>query len=274
MKRSIHIKGTHLDLSTPIVMGILNVTPDSFSDGGKYNTLDAALKQADQMLADGVSILDIGGYSSRPGAADVSVQEELDRVIGIIDKIGESADVTISIDTFRSEVAREAVAAGASIVNDISAGEDDPQMLQTVAELNVPYIAMHKQGVSKTMQDNPIYENVEDEVYGYLESKIAECSTAGIKDVIIDPGFGFGKTMEHNYALLRNLEKLTELDAPILVGLSRKSMIYKALRTTAKEALNGTSFLHAFALEGGASILRVHDVKEAVQCIQLYQSFS
>ncbi|PCJ66582.1 MAG: dihydropteroate synthase [Bacteroidetes bacterium] len=271
MKRSINIKGTLMDLSTPKVMGILNVTPDSFSDGGKYTDLDSAIMQAEKMVKEGVNILDVGGYSSRPGADEVSVEEELERVVPVIEKLHDVCDLPISIDTFRSKVARAAVDAGANIVNDISAGEDDELMITTVAELKVPYIAMHKQGVPLTMQDNPEYDNVLKNVFEYLLAKKEECLNAGIVDLIIDPGFGFGKTIEHNYELLRNLNHFQLLGIPILVGLSRKSMIYKVLDSSAEEALNGTSFLHAYALQGGASILRVHDVKEAVECVKLWE---
>ena len=271
MKQNINIKNTLLDLRTPVVMGILNVTPDSFADGGKYTDLDQAMQQAEKMVAEGATILDIGGYSSRPGAAEVSIQEELDRVIPVLEKLKGFTDAFLSIDTFRSKVAAEAVPAGANMVNDISAGEDDDAMLATVARLGVPYIAMHKQGKPKTMQTNPQYTDVVGEVLEYLQKKITQCKAAGIKEVIIDPGFGFGKTMQHNYALLKNLDELTRLNVPVLAGISRKSMIYKVLETSPEEALNGTTFLHAFALGGGASILRVHDVKEAKECVKLFK---
>ncbi len=271
MKRSIHIKGTVLHLDTPKVMGILNVTPDSFSDGGKYDSLDAAMVQAEKMVNDGADILDIGGYSSRPGASEVSLLQELARVIPVIRKAARNIDVVISVDTFRSEVAKAAIEAGAHIVNDISAGEDDTAMLPTVAKLGVPYIAMHKQGSPKTMQQNPTYEDVVQNVLDYLLAKKEECTAAGIQDVIIDPGFGFGKTLEHNYTLLREFSKLQEIGVPILAGVSRKSMIYNYLKIAPDEAVNGSSFLHAFALQGGANILRVHDVKEAVECVLLWK---
>jgi dihydropteroate synthase len=271
MKRSIHIKGTELDLSRPMVMGILNVTPDSFSDGGKYDTLNTALKQAHQMVNEGAGILDVGGYSSRPGAADVSTQEELDRVIPIIEKLANTVDIPICIDTFRSKVAVAAVQAGACMVNDISAGEDDADMIFSVAALGVPYIAMHKQGRSKIMQNNPQYTDVVGEVLGYLLAKKEECCAAGITDLIIDPGFGFGKTVEHNYTLLKQLKIFNSLGLPLMVGLSRKSMIYNFLETDANNALNGTTFLHSFALQNGVNLLRVHDVKEAVECVKLFE---
>lgn len=270
MKRSIHIKDTVLHLDTPQVMGILNVTPDSFSDGGKYDSLDSAMRHAEKMMRDGADILDIGGYSSRPGASEVSLLQELARVIPVVRKAARNLDVVISIDTFRSEVAQAAIEAGAHIVNDISAGEDDSAMLDTVAKLRVPYIAMHKQGPPKTMQHNPTYGDVVKNVFDYLLAKKAECTAAGIRDIIIDPGFGFGKTQEHNYTLLRDFDKLQEIGTPILAGVSRKSMIYKYLKIAPEEAVNGSSFLHAFALQGGANILRVHDVREAVECVKLY----
>lgn len=270
MMQNINIKNTLLDLRTPVVMGILNVTPDSFLDGGKYTDLDQAVLQAEKMVAEGAAILDVGGYSSRPGAAEVSIQEELDRVVPVIEKLKTLTDKCLSIDTFRSRVAAEAVQAGANMVNDISAGEDDDAMLSTVATLGVPYIAMHKQGKPKTMQTNPQYTDVVGEVFEYLQKKITQCKTAGIQEVIIDPGFGFGKTTSHNYALLKNLAELTRLNVPILAGISRKSMLCKVLGNSPAEALNGTTFLHAYALQAGATILRVHDVKEAMECVQLY----
>ncbi|MFY9281076.1 MAG: dihydropteroate synthase [Bacteroidia bacterium] len=271
MKRSIHIKGTELDLRRPMVMGILNVTPDSFSDGGKYDTVNTALTQAHKMINDGAGIIDVGGYSSKPGAADVSVQEELDRVIPIIEKLANTVDIPISIDTFRSKVAIAAVQAGACIVNDISAGDDDEDMIPSVATLGVAYIMMHKQGKSKTMQNNPQYLEVVQDVFDYLLAKNEECRMAGINDLIIDPGFGFGKTLEHNYTLLKQLKVFNSLEIPLMVGLSRKSMIYNFLGTDASNALNGTSFLHSFALQNGANLLRVHDVKEAVECVKLFE---
>lgn len=271
MKRSIHIKGTELDLRRPMVMGILNVTPDSFSDGGKYDTVNTALTQAHKMINDGAGIIDVGGYSSKPGAADVSVQEELDRVIPIIEKLANTVDIPISIDTFRSKVAIAAVQAGACIVNDISAGDDDEDMIPSVATLGVAYIMMHKQGKSKTMQNNPQYLEVVQDVFDYLLAKNEECRMAGINDLIIDPGFGFGKTLEHNYTLLKQLKVFNSLEIPLMVGLSRKSMIYNLLGTDASNALNGTSFLHSFALQNGANLLRVHDVKEAVECVKLFE---
>ena len=272
MSLSINIKGTILDFSIPRVMGILNVTTDSFYDGGKYIDIDSACAKAEIMVKQGASIIDIGGYSSRPGALDISVQEELDRVIPVIERLSKSVDAYFSVDTFRSDVAKQAVDAGAHIVNDISSGDDDEAMLSYIAQHDIPYIAMHKQGRPQNMQDNPEYRDVSTEVYEYLLSKITRLRQLGAKNLIIDPGFGFGKTLAHNYELLNNLQLLQELNCPILCGVSRKSMINKVLKIKAAEALNGTSFLHAFCLQGGASILRVHDVKEAVECIKLWQA--
>ena len=271
MKRTINIKEKKLDVLSPIVMGILNVTPDSFSDGGKYVFADDAVRRANQMAKEGASIIDIGGYSSRPGAKDVSEQEEMDRVIPIIERITQEMDIPISVDTFRSHVADESIKAGASIVNDISAGGDDVNMIPTVAKHNVPFIAMHKQGHPSDMQINPQYSNVLEEVYSHLKQVIDKCKSAGIEDVIIDPGFGFGKSVSHNYMLLGHLSEFKSLNVPILIGISRKSMIYKSLDIDVKDALNGTTFLHAFSLKNGANILRVHDVKEAVECTELYK---
>jgi len=271
MKQSIHIKGTVFSLETPRVMGILNVTPDSFSDGGKYRSADAALLQAKKMIAEGVDIIDVGGYSSRPGAAEVSIHEELDRVIPVLERLAAEIDAVLSIDTFRAVVAKQAIEAGAHIVNDISAGDDDVTMIPTVAELGVPYIAMHKKGLPQSMQDDPQYGDVVAEVYDYLKQKKKQCVDAGIHDVILDLGYGFGKTLEHNYELLKRLTEFQEIGAPILSGVSRKSMVFRALGVNASEALNGTTFLHAYALQGGSSILRVHDVKEAVECVKLWK---
>ena len=259
-----------MDVSSPIVMGILNITPDSFSDGGRYVSPDDAIKRAKQMDDEGASIIDIGGYSSRPNAEDVSEQEEMDRVIPIIEKLSQETDRPLSIDTFRSRVADESIRAGASLVNDISAGSDDVNMISTVAKHNVPFIAMHKQGQPSDMQNNPQYSNVLEEVYSYLKHVIDKCKSAGIEDVIIDPGFGFGKSLTHNYQLLNQLDRFKSLDVPIMVGISRKSMIYKTLGVDVKGALNGTTFLHAFSLNNGTNILRVHDVKEAMECVRLF----
>ena len=253
-------------------MGILNVTPDSFYDGGQYKNTAAILGQVQNMTEAGATFIDIGGYSSRPGAHDISVKEELERVLPIIDAIiKEFPDTLISIDTFRSEVAKCAIDAGASLVNDISAGHLDPHMLETVAQLGVTYIMMHMKGSPQTMNQFTSYDDLIKDILLYFSERIAKARDLGIVDVIIDPGFGFAKTTEQNYELLNKLALLKMTDLPILAGMSRKSMIYKTLNNSAQEALNGTTVLNTIALQHGASILRVHDVKEAMECITLTQ---
>jgi len=253
-------------------MGIINITPDSFFSGSRKNTSTDILKTAEKMLSEGATFLDIGGYSSRPGAVDISEQDELDRVLKPIEAIAkEFPQAIISIDTFRSGVAREAVANGARIINDISGGHLDPKMLGVVRELNVPYIAMHMRGTPQTMKEMTDYEDLLKEVTSYFSNVIHRCNDLGIKDVIIDPGFGFAKQASQSFQLLRDLKYLQQLERPMLVGVSRKSMIYKTLGTTPEEALNGTSVLNAIALLNGANILRVHDVKEAVEAIKLVE---
>lgn len=267
---SLNCKGTLIDLSTPRVMGIINVTPDSFYDGGKTTQTNEVLRQAETMLEEGATFLDLGGYSSRPGADDVAETEELQRVIPAIEAlITTFPNALISVDTFRSPVAKAAIEAGACIVNDISAGQLDREMMQTVARLQVPYIAMHMRGTPQTMTQFTHYEQVSRDVLGYFSEKIMEANSHGINDVIADPGFGFSKTAAQNFSLLNELELFKKLDVPFLVGISRKSFIYKTLGFTAKEALNGTTALHSIALLKGASILRVHDVKEAMECVKL-----
>ena len=259
-----------LDLSTPAIMGILNLTDDSFYDGGQHNSIKKALLQTEKMLDDGAKIIDIGAYSSRPKAKHISHDEEwqrLEKTLQIINK--EFPQAILSVDTFRSEIARRSIDNGADIINDISAGNLDLQMFDTVADLNVPYIMMHMQGTPQTMQDNPHYNCIEKEVVNYLINKVKKLQQKGLSKIIIDPGFGFGKTLEHNYQLLNNLEELHTLELPILVGVSRKSMVYKVLETDAKNSLNGTTAIHTLCLSKGASILRVHDVKEAVECVKL-----
>ncbi|MGB2370771.1 MAG: dihydropteroate synthase [Flavobacteriales bacterium] len=259
-----------LDLSTPAIMGILNLTDDSFYDGGQHNSIKKALLQTEKMLDDGAKIIDIGAYSSRPKAKHISLDEEwqrLEKTLQIINK--EFPQAILSVDTFRSEIARRSIDNGADIINDISAGNLDPQMFDTVADLNVPYIMMHMQGTPQTMQDNPHYNCIEKEVVNYFLNKVKTLQQKGLSKIIIDPGFGFGKTLEHNYQLLNNLEELHTLELPLLVGVSRKSMVYKVLETDAKNSLNGTTAIHALCLSKGASILRVHDVKEAVECVKL-----
>jgi dihydropteroate synthase len=263
--------GNLLAIDSPIAMGIINATPDSFYQG---NINDDCVGLAAKMLADGATILDIGGQSTQPNSTLLNANEEMERVLPVIKKIHTAFPTAIiSVDTFYSEVAKAAVNAGASLVNDISAGNIDEQMLTTVAQLNVPYVCMHMQGTPATMQQNPSYQNITKEVIDFFIQKVAICKNAGIKDVIIDPGFGFGKTIEHNYTLLKNLSLFSMLDSPILAGVSRKSMIYKTLNTTAADALNGTTALNTIALLNGATILRVHDVKEAKEAIDLFSTY-
>ena len=267
---TIHCKGTLINLSTPKVMGIVNVTPDSFFDGGTLTNSNEILFQVEKMLRDGATFIDLGGYSSKPGAEFVSEAEELNRVVPIVKVLVEKfPGILLSIDTFRSEVAKQAIENGAALINDISAGLLDENMLETVAKLQVPYIMMHMKGTPKTMQSLANYDDLLKEMNFYFSERIAKARSFGLNDIIIDPGFGFAKTMEQNYELLQNLELLQFHDLPILAGLSRKSMIYKALETSPENALNGTTFLHAFCLQKGANILRVHDVKEAVECVSL-----
>lgn len=259
-----------LDLSTPAIMGILNLTDDSFYDGGQHNSIKKALLQTEKMLDDGAKIIDIGAYSSRPKAKHISHDEEwqrLEKTLQIINK--EFTQAILSVDTFRSEIARRSIDNGADIINDISAGNLDPQMFDTVADLNVPYIMMHMQGTPQTMQDNPHYNCIEKEVVNYFLNKVKTLQQKGLSKIIIDPGFGFGKTLEHNYQLLNNLEELHTLELPLLIGVSRKSMVYKVLESDAKNSLNGTTAIHTLCLSKGASILRAHDVKEAVECVKL-----
>jgi len=254
-------------------MGILNVTPDSFFDGGRYSGKDMALQQAEKMLAEGASILDVGGASSRPGAAEVSEKEEIERVIPVIEVIkSHFSEAIISIDTWRASVAKAAIEAGASMVNDISGGQFDGKMFETVATLGTPYILMHIQGTPSTMQQNPHYEDVVTEVLDFFIKKIEKLRALGVKDIVLDPGFGFGKTVEHNYQLLKNLHVFGNVTGlPVLAGISRKSMICKVLKVNPEHALNGTTALHMVALQQGAKILRAHDVKEATEVIRLWE---
>jgi len=272
---SINIKGTLFDLTTPKVMGILNATDNSFYDGGKFLHKDKALEHAALMLKEGADIIDVGGASSRPGATAVPKNLEQDRVLPIIEAISKAfPQAMMSIDTNCAETAALSIKAGAHIVNDISAGDDDPNMLETVSLLKVPYIAMHKQGTPKTMQNNPHYANVVSDIAKYFLQKLEEFKRHSILDVVFDPGFGFGKSVAHNYALLKNLHTLKVLvNAPVLVGVSRKSMINKVLQVRPEDALNGTTVLHAWALQNGANILRVHDVLEAKQAVLLFNTY-
>lgn len=269
---TINCNGQLIDLCTPKVMGIVNLTPNSFYDGGKLSDEKSVLLQVEKMLADGATFIDVGGYSSKPNAEFVSEEEELQRVIPIIHRIvKEFPKVLLSIDTFRSQVAKHSVENGVAIVNDISAGSLDENMMRTVAQLRVPYVMMHMKGTPKTMQSLTQYDDLVKEIFFYFSEKIAQARSFGISDVIVDPGFGFAKTLEQNFELLNKLELFDVLDLPLLVGVSRKSMIYKTLETDAEHALNGTTSLNTISLMKGAKILRVHDVKEAVECVQLYQ---
>lgn len=269
---TINLRGRLLDLSVPKVMGILNLTPDSFYDGGKYSNESDVLKQVEQMLADGADIIDIGGMSSRPGAEIISADEELKRVAAPITTIvRQFPQAIISIDTLHAKIAAFALEAGAHIINDISAGRYDEQMLSTVAKYKAPFVIMHMKGQPTNMQQNPAYENVMTEVLDFFAERIADCRNAGITDMIIDPGFGFGKRIDDNYTLLKNLGYFGTLNCPILAGVSRKSMISKVLHVKTADTLNGTTALNMVALSKGAKILRVHDIKEAVQAIKLYE---
>lgn len=264
-------KGNLLDLSQPIVMGIINCTPDSFFQESRKQETDEIVAQAQKMMEEGAAIVDIGGASTRPQAAEVSEQEEMDRVLPAIEAISKHfPELWISVDTYRSGVAKAAIEAGARMVNDISAGLFDLQMMETVAALKVPYLAMHNRGTAQTMHQNPSYANITEDVISELQELVVRSHHAGIVDVILDPGFGFAKNIEHNFELLNQMAQLRILGKPILAGISRKSMIYKSLNTDASNALNGTTALHMVALQQGANILRVHDVKEAVECVQLF----
>lgn len=271
-KVTLNAGGKLIDLSSPKVMGIINLTPDSFYAGSRRQDINAALLQAEKMLNDGAAMLDIGAYSSRPGADDISVAEETDRLLPVVEMLAARfPEAILSIDTFRSQVAETAIKAGAHIINDISGGQLDEHMFETVSRLQVPYILMHMKGTPKNMNQLAQYENVFDEVFDYFTNKYHALKQAGVKDVIIDPGFGFAKKTEHSYTLMNRLQDLNVLGLPILVGISRKNMIYKTIGTTADEALNGTTALNAIALSKGANILRVHDVKEAVEAVKIWE---
>ena len=275
LANSINCGNKLISLEHPIAMGILNTTPDSFYDGGKFNEELAFIKRFEQMLDEGAMIIDIGGASSRPGAVALTTDEEISRTIPFIKSaIKQFPDAVISIDTYNSAVAKEAIYAGASIINDISGGTLDNKMFDTVAELKVPYILMHMKGSPENMKDLATYDNLMLEIFQYFQSKIIALQNLGVKDIILDPGFGFAKNIEQNFVLLKNLNIFKNLHLPILAGLSRKSMIYKSLGITAEESLNGTTALNMISLMNGASILRVHDVKEAVQTIQLYKRYN
>ncbi len=271
---SLNCKGCLYPLSQPVIMGIINTTPDSFYEGSRKPAVDAVLQQAEQMLEDGAAMIDIGGQSTRPGSARIDAETELKRVLPAVEALVKRfPEIFISIDTYFAVVARNAVEAGALLVNDVSAGTIDATLLPTVASLKVPYVLMHMQGDLQTMQLAPKYDNVVTDVFDFFSFKLKELHALGIHDVILDPGFGFGKTAAHNFMLLKHLHYFKQFQMPILVGLSRKATVYKTLGITAAEALNGTTVLNTISLLNGASMLRVHDVKEAVQVVKLLQTY-
>ena len=266
----INCKGELIDLSIPKVMGILNVTPNSFFDGGKYKNEDEIISQVDKMLSEGATFIDIGAYSSKPSAEFITEQEEIDRIVPAIELILKHfPEALLSIDTFRASVAKASIESGAAIINDIAAGELDDKMFDVIAKYNVPYIMMHMRGNPQTMQSLTQYEDIVKEMLFYFSEKVRKARSVGINDLILDPGFGFAKTTDQNYEVLQKMELFNLLELPVLAGVSRKSMIYKTIGNTAQEALNGTTVLNTIALTKGAKILRVHDVKEAVECVTL-----
>jgi dihydropteroate synthase len=272
---TINCKGLLVDLSTPKVMGILNVTPNSFFDGGKYKNEIEILSQVEKMLLDGATFIDIGAYSSKPNAEFVSEQEEISRINPIVDLVLKHFPETIiSIDTFRSEVAKTSIESGAAIINDIAAGNLDEKMFEIIAKYNVPYIMMHMRGNPQTMQTLTDYHDIVKEMLFYFSEKVAKARSFGINDLIIDPGFGFAKTITQNHEVFKRMELFNMLELPLLVGISRKSMIYKTLETTIENALNGTTVLNTLALTKGAKILRVHDVKEAMECVTIFNKIN
>jgi len=269
---TINCKGQLIDLSTSKIMGILNVTPNSFYDGGKFTLSENGLSQVGKMLDEGATFIDIGAYSSKPNAEFVSEEEERNRILPVVQGIlNKFPDALLSIDTFRSGIAAVCIENGAAIINDISAGNLDEKMVEVIAKYNVPYIMMHMRGTPQTMQSLTNYENIIKEMLFYFSEKVNKSRSLGINDLIVDPGFGFAKTLEQNYEVLQNFELFKMLDLPLLAGISRKSMVYKPLGLTANEALNGTTVLNTIALTKGANILRVHDVKEAVECMTLFE---
>jgi dihydropteroate synthase len=272
---TINCKGQLIDLTTPKVMGILNVTPNSFYDGGMYKSSSEMLTKVGKMLSEGATFIDVGAYSSKPSAEYVSEEEELQRIIPIINLILEYyPEALLSVDTFRSEVAKVCIENGAAIINDISAGNLDDKMLETIAKYNVPYVMMHMRGTPETMQKMTSYEDIVKEILFCFSEKVANARSFGINDLIIDPGFGFAKTLDQNYEVLQKMELFGILELPLLAGFSRKSMIYKTLQSSAEEALNGTTVLNTVALTKGAKILRVHDVKEAMECVTLFNKIN
>lgn len=272
---TINCKGTLIDLTQPKIMGILNTTPNSFYDGGSSESMDLILKKAEKYLNEGATFLDIGGYSTKSGAEEVSEELELSRTVSVVEAImKEFPDAILSIDTFRSRVAQETIDAGAHIINDVSGGSLDDKMFETIGQLQVPYVLMHMKGTPKTMQNDPHYDDVTLEVNQFLMQKVRELRNLKVNDIILDPGFGFAKTLDHNYELYSKMELIGFGELPLLVGISRKSMIYKLLNLTPQEALNGTTALNMVALQKGAKILRVHDVKEAQQTIAIYRALN
>ena len=267
---TINCKGNLVDVSSPKVMGILNITPDSFFDGGKYKNETDILLQTEKMLSDGATFIDVGAYSSRPGAKHISEEEELQRIVPVINLLVKNfPEIIISVDTFRSKVALETINSGAAIINDISGGKMDAKMFETVANLQVPYILMHMLGTPQSMQQNPVYKDVIEEIISFFAEQIYKLHQLKLNDIIIDVGFGFGKTINHNFEILKNLSLFKSLDATILAGISRKSMLYKTLDISAQEALNATTSANTIALLNGATILRVHDVKEAMEAVKI-----
>ncbi|PQJ77500.1 dihydropteroate synthase [Polaribacter glomeratus] len=272
---TINCKGNLVDLSSPKVMGILNITPDSFFDGGKFQNKKEILLQTEKMLFEGATFIDVGAYSSRPGAQHISETEELKRIVPVIELlIKKFPEIIISVDTFRSKIAKETVNAGAAIINDISGGKMDAKMFETVADLQVPYILMHMLGTPQKMQQNPVYKDVIQEIILFFAEQIFKLHQLKLNDIIIDMGFGFGKTTQHNFEILKNLSLFKSLDAPILAGISRKSMLYKTLGINAQQALNATTSANTIALLNGASILRVHDVKEAIEAVKIVEQLN
>ncbi|MGB5782735.1 MAG: dihydropteroate synthase [Eudoraea sp.] len=270
---TINCKGTLIDLKKPKVMGVLNITPDSFYDGGKYKDEVSILKQVEKLLDAGATFVDVGAYSSKPGATDISEEEELKRILPVVNLlITNFPDIYLSIDTFRSVVARRCLENGAAMINDISAGNMDDKIMQTISEFKVPYVMMHMKGNPQNMSQQTNYSNLLEEILYYFSEKVSVAKSYGINDIILDPGFGFAKNTFQNFSLLQHLNLFKTFELPILVGLSRKSMIYKTLGTNPDQALNGTTALNTYALTKGANILRVHDVKEAVECIELLEA--
>lgn len=273
-KKTLNIGGTLLDLKTPIVMGVINITPDSFFGGSRHSNDKTILNKVSLMIAQGAEIIDIGGHSTRPGAEKVSAQQEMDRVIPVIELIVKELPCTISIDTYRSSVAKSAINSGASLINDISGGQLDEEMFHTIGELKVPYVLGHMKGNFETMMNETDYDDLVSEIVDFFASKISQLKDLGVIDIVIDPGFGFSKTLDQNFELLKSLAYFSNLGIPVMVGISRKSMIYNFLEKSPEEALNGTTVLNTIALQNGASILRAHDVTEASEVIKLYEKIN